>query len=382
MGVSPQLQAAQARLHALRSQFKTVEDGEIRPKTPLPSLPQHLGWHTDSIANLLRSHRTEMSYTTLRHKSPCHIQSPHEWGLHAPQNPIHGVIECSPLISSTGGSLIRIQPDLAIAVLQAEQSAVARVWWLLRALDVEGRGTLSLVQIKAWLSEKDSPWRIFGWRQCRNLLQQGKGIFWERDKTHVWLRSTAKVAVALGIERFKLAPVEIPIKQLQGKMGAVRANLYALLHAGRPDRPIARDTISAITGISPTSQRRYEKMGQVRPKFQYALQAPSAPQEAHWEFGNRTFILEDRRGRFGNVGQQWRAIQLPNCYTTTHKPLKPSRNRALNRRLADLLQYGTTGNDQAQERLYCDDAKMALKCGSLRYFPSVQDGYWHCLHTK
>ena len=83
------------------------------------------------------------------------------------------------------------------------------------------------------LTTPNNKHRLCGWRQLRNLLKQGEGIYWQRDKHHVWLRAAGKVAAKLQVTQLNGRPVAIPVKHLLGSIGEARAYLYASFHAGR-----------------------------------------------------------------------------------------------------------------------------------------------------
>ncbi|MCB0015299.1 MAG: hypothetical protein KDE34_25455, partial [Anaerolineales bacterium] len=73
-------------------------------------------------------------------------------------------------------------------MLRETKTAPGRLWLMLRFLDQAGRGAFCLNDITRTLTDKTSPYRLCGKRQLRNLIQDGNGLFWARDKTHLWLR--------------------------------------------------------------------------------------------------------------------------------------------------------------------------------------------------
>jgi hypothetical protein len=68
--------------------------------------------------------------------------------------------------------------------------------------------------VRARLTKGDSPTRLCDQRQLRALLQQGNGLFRQRDKTHVWLKSTVNVAAQLGVVRLTGRPIALPLAVL------------------------------------------------------------------------------------------------------------------------------------------------------------------------
>ena len=112
-------------------------------------------------------------------------------------------------LSKPTPSNIKLHPELAAAFLKHEVAAAARIWLLLRESDADGRGWIAVVDARQQLTDKASHLRICGWRQLRNLLHTGSGVFWERDKEQIWLRSVAKVAHQLEVDRLS-RPIAIP----------------------------------------------------------------------------------------------------------------------------------------------------------------------------
>ncbi|MCZ7668743.1 MAG: hypothetical protein M5U34_16865 [Chloroflexi bacterium] len=68
-------------------------------------------------------------------------------------------------------------------------------------------------------------------------MHQGEGLFWQRDKERIWLRSAGKVAANLDVRQLNGRPVAVPVKHLLGSIGEARAYLYATFHAGRQAVP-------------------------------------------------------------------------------------------------------------------------------------------------
>ncbi len=70
-------------------------------------------------------------------------------------------------------------------MLRQEQTAAGRLWLLLRHMDVDGRGVLRVVNLRETLTTPKTRHRLCGWRQLRNLLRQGEGLYWQRDASVV-----------------------------------------------------------------------------------------------------------------------------------------------------------------------------------------------------
>jgi hypothetical protein len=243
--------------------------------------------------------------------------------------------------------------------------AESRIWFLLRHLDEKGRGWVTLADVRPQLSEKTSRWWVCGWRQLRILLAQGEGVFWRRDGERLWLCSMVKVAAALGLTRLSGHPVTLPLAILTRPIGEVKAHFYASFHSGRnaDHQPIARATLSQLSGLSPQTQRSYEKRAGVRPQANFALgelATPENQEEAAWQQGHAFFPFNDKDGQHGRANSTYLAWQLPNDYTGPHQRQSKRHHKRLNRKLADLRQQGTAGNGLFRKQYFgngCDAIK-------------------------
>ncbi|MCA9970478.1 MAG: hypothetical protein KC425_09700, partial [Anaerolineales bacterium] len=252
---------------------------------------------------------------------------------------------------------------------------------------------LSLGEARKRLTGRQSDLRVCGWRQLRNLLHDGEGVFWHRHNGRLWLRSVVKVAAALHVWRLNSRPVALPVSVLTQRIGQVRAHLYASFHSGRtqaPTRPIARATLHDLTAVLPRTQRRYEKQARVHAQANYALgprlDTPAA-ETAAWRQGSAAFALTDGTGRQGPARTTYLAWQLPNAYEGPHAPLSRSRQKWLNRALTDLLMQGTTGNGERAvaarpARRFFGSGKTAVQAsphaaGQPVYWPAPPQGAAH-----
>ncbi len=219
-------------------------------------------------------------------------------------------------LAQLGRRALRLYPDLGLAILRQKQSAAGRVWLLLRFLDQErhqGRGWLALAEVRRFLTASDSPWRLFTPRRLRQLLRQGAGCFWRRDPTRVWLRSATQVAACLGVKKLTVRAVAVPVAALLGSMQSARAELYAAFHSGRVKvrdgrvhaAPIARQTLTALSGLSARTQAAYERRARIKTRANLALgerYSRERLEERAWQKGRALFLLTDHRGRQGEAG--------------------------------------------------------------------------------
>ncbi|MCB8923621.1 MAG: hypothetical protein H6662_18700 [Ardenticatenaceae bacterium] len=376
--LSDALRAAQVQLMALRQERqnsalpqRAKSDGRplpppsaYSPKTS--TLPAHLGWDSPAITAVLQ--KTAPLSTPSRSRTPLPQSKP---------------ITQPPAPSPTTNTL-KIYPDVALGMLQAEKAATGRIWLLLRHLDSQGRGWINIEVARKRLAERPSPLRVCGNRQLRNLLAQGEGVFWQMGNGRIWLRSVAKVAAALGVWRLTGRPVALPIAVLTQGMGKVRAHLYASFHSGRQKStpaPIARATLQQLTCVHPRTQRRYERQARVRKQANYAIgqQAnTSGAEHAAWQHGRAAFHLKDVKGLQGQRGATYLAWQLPNQYTGPHQPQPKGRQKRINRELADLFRKGMTGNSVQtvapfQAKRFFGNGKQAAQAYSRN---AQRDVYW------
>ena len=245
-------------------------------------------------------------------------------------------------------------------MLQEQEVAPGRIWLLLRHLDRDGRGWVAVADARAHLTGKRSALRVCGWRQLRNLLAQGEGLFWTRnqnqvDEARIWLRSLPRVAAAFGLQRLSLRPVSLPVTVLTETIGSVRAHFYASFHSGRPhQRPIARETLAEISNVSRRTQHAYEKKAGIKRQRNWVIgphHSAQMAQEEAWKRGQALFTFVDDAGAYGRPGQAYLAWQLPNSYAGPHQPQSRGQQKQINRKLADLFMKGITGNGKQAVKL-------------------------------
>ncbi|MCA9959599.1 MAG: hypothetical protein KC443_11225 [Anaerolineales bacterium] len=401
---SSALLAAQAQLEAMRRErremrvqqglpVRTDEHGRfLSPPTPLaaapPVLPSHLGWESDGLTAVLQRailQRAVVQQTVAPSPASCLTAAATATRQHPAPTP--------PAKASTLPTTVKLYPDVALGMLRTELAAPGRIWLLLRHLDTVGNGWIGVAQARKQLAQKQAPLRVCGWRQLRNLLEQGNGIFWQQGNGRIWLRSVVKVAAALGVWRLHSRPVALSVSVLTQGMGQVRAHFYASFHSGRnrdtDPSPIARATLQEITCVHPRTQRRYEAQARVQRQHNYALgqrvNAEADKQQA-WQHGHALFQFVDAAGYQGPAGATYYAWQLPNQYVGPHQPQPRSRQKRHNRELVDLLRQGTMGNSKEtstpfrQKRFYRQGsaaAKAANRGSQEIYWPGQQQHFWH-----
>jgi len=292
-------------------------------------------------------------------------------------------------------------------MLRQNQTAVGRIWLLLRQLDKPGVGWLDEQTAREALTEPQSPWRVCGWRQLRNLLNQGEGLFWQRQNGRIWLASTTKTAAALHVRKLTQRPVAVPTAVLTQKLSTVRAHFYASFHSSRQSgengrhKPIARATLADLSALTPKTQRAYERKVRIKTQQNFAVgpaHSPEEMQETGWRKGQAAFEFVDHNGRHGKPGAAYVAWQLPNSYRGPHAIMARGRQKRINRELTDLFMQGMTGNGQQRidqrdclARRYFGNGRLAAQVfnkathDSELYWCGPQPGaqrIWHVLGRK
>lgn len=376
--LSAELQAANERLLALRAQLQAerVVGGAGRPVVEVPvigsgpnvnrflppNLPAHLGWGSAPLAATIRASQQ--------------AQLPAD----EPEPQLAPIVDklAEPATPAKPMAQITLYPQVALAMLKGHQEAAGRVWFLLRYFDSCGRGWFTIDEVRHQLTNPDSPYHICTWRQLRNLLNGGKGLFWEVNEGRVWLHSFIRVAYDLEVDRLQHQAVSLPLTVLLGSIGDLRAHFYTSFHSGRdkdsvdetgqcePGRPIARATLQALSGVGRCSQRNYEKRVKVQVTKNYAIGEAATDlnrEQRATDKGGATFALKDVKGKQGPKNKRYMAWQLPNSYSGPHAQESHSRKqRRINRQLADLRMERTAGNGRPGNGVrYYGNGKLAVK---------------------
>lgn len=291
---------------------------------------------------------------------------------------------------------VRLSPTLAAYCLDkshrrqgAALDGPYRLYKILQTVDQNGRGWLANTWVESLLTQKESPFAIYGRRQLKIMLRRGEGLFWQRVKSKGELRirlvSRGKLMEALlPGSRLRGREVAMPLTYLlgrgRGRQAAVNAALYAAVHAGRlrPDqgprgdkkpRPISRAALQAVSGCSLYRQRSYEKRIKISVqrnvhilgehsdyKLERARQHFRLPAYKHTDFKGK--INRHRRGA------AYIAVRLPNSYQVPDNivAMQSQRQRTINRSLDGLCHMGSGGSGKEKSvRLYHRDAATAVR---------------------
>lgn len=378
------LEAANARLLALRAQRATTPRSEPTETVLPPAIPSHLGWGSQQFTRQIARTTAEAQPSEPQHTVSAFVTEPEP-----------AIVCDKPVVDLTyrpnSSQTISIYPSITTAILKSEQAAAGRIWLLCRHLDHDGQGWLTVQQLREQLTKPTLNLKVVGWRRLRQLLTAGEGVFWERrcsrsGEDRLWLFGIRRLCQALEIEHLSGERVELPLAALVGNIGKVRAALYATFHAGRVESPISRATLTEVTGVSERGQRTYDKQCQVTARPNYSLIAPySAETQRIQTYQTMTphFTFTDHRGRHGAVGKQYTARQLPNSYTTSWQRSPSSQKRKLNKRLKqDLVHNGTQGNSfNRYERVFVGKEQRAKKITGNQYIHD-QGRFWIYVDPK
>lgn len=337
----------------------------------IAALPDHLGWGSEVLTAVLRrrGHGADCLAVHLGFDSRETADA-----VKLPENTPQTLQEGQSRHSATW---VKLYPAIGLGMLRLELTAPGRLWLMLRFLDEAGQGNLRIDIVAQHLAQKYSPLYLCGKRQLRNLLQDGEGIYWTRDKERIWLYSAAKVAFALGVGQLTGRPVALPVSALLAGVGTFRANLYAAFHSGRTKdtpygeqaMPIARETMAELSGVGRSSQRAYEALVGIEVQANFAVGAVSTKESKEnlaWVRGQALFELKDYHGQQGKKGKVYLAWQLPNSYSGQHQHRPKGRQKRINRKLKDLVMKGMPGNVEGTsvtrpEKLYYPNGKLAAK---------------------
>lgn len=355
----------------------------------IANLPEHLGWGSVTLTRALRAAALYRQTT-----STAESEGGRRWHEGVRRQAAEKDREVGEAVADVTlrplPTSVTLPPSLGLAILRKRKAAVGRLWLLLRALDDQGRGMVTISEARKVFSASGSPHRFCGPRRLRGLLAQGEGLFWTADKERIWLRSGTRLAAALGLERFHGRDVAIPLTALSGGISQVRANLLAAFHSSRNARPVSRQTLARLSGVAPRTQRHYDQVSGVRAQRNIArgprLESEAVPDLA-WRHGSASFVWTERRREPHAARRRYLAWQIPNSYHGPHVPRGRGGRKRRNKALADLLNKGTAGNDQmlndACAKRYFAHARAAAaaanRTANTIYWPTARSGRWHAL---
>ena len=365
------LQANIARLQKGREPASQPTLAEMASQ--LNQLPAHLGWHNVALAKLIRQATNEATPI---------VEQP----LLFPE-----ILVAKPDEKQLATN-VKVYPSIALAILRQEHSAAARIYYLLRAIDVEGRGWLRIDKVRQQLTSLKSNLRIAkkktgensAWRNLRGLLHRGEGIFWTRDnQDRLWLHGAARIAATLECPQLYGEPVAIPLKAFVDGIQQVRSYLYASFHAGREkttsrgrgvERPISQRCLQEVSRLSARTQTRYNKTARLKVRKNYTLGGRSDNemlQERLYQNMGNAFTFKDVKGRHGRRGASYIASRLPNSYHTplVHEPR--GRHSKINDTLQEIDLVTNVGEEGAEMEISASSLLTQRGNGSEPDYPEL-----------
>jgi len=271
--------------------------------------------------------------------------------------------------------------DIALAAMRADQACHYQLWLCLRLLDALGGGRLALSDVKDHLTRKSSPAFMYRWPRLRQLLTEGNGRFWLYDRDHIWLRSTVRLAISLGVTRLNGRFMAIAKEDICGRTAVFRAHCYAAW-LSQHTNPFSQTTTERLTGISPRTQRRYCRLANITVQQNIAVGPPARSadsQDVAWQHGN-VFEFCDFQGQQGPPFRRYLAWHLPANYAVSAPQGSRRHQKQHNRQLAiDLAKTGRPGNGRPFDgtRLFYAHGKAAAKAANRRMSGGpATDIYW------
>jgi len=374
--LSPQVIEAQARLMQLRAKLGVTSRSQVDTPWDAEDATPAVNWSLSNAQAALQEKRLQDGIGSGYRR---------EAGLElAPREPWQEGSATTKTTTNQETKLVVVHPTLLLSILKENLEAPGRVWLLLRAIDTEGRGWLRIEDVRHQLTSKDSPWRICGWRRLRQLLHEGQDIFWKRDdQDRLWLKGAHRIAFALNSGRLQGFPVELPIRALLSGIQATRAAFYASFHAGRDQKPISRQTLSEVAGVAERTQRTYDRVARIERQHNIAIgerYTQEKAQEKTWIQGRGVFRFVDTRGLQGRENGEYIAWHLPNSYRANYQRRSRGSRKRLNRKLADLLKKGITGNSESTfKKVFFPTGALAARAYSR---DPNQDAYWQYNKTR
>lgn len=246
---------------------------------------------------------------------------------------------------------VKLYPELCFAALKAKLDKELCLWYELRALDPEGSNRIDLDGVFAALVPK-----VYSKATFYRTLARGHGRFWNiysaskpYNHSKVQIVGLCRVARLLGVD-YVSRPREVLISSLIGGK-ARRAQLYSSFH--KPDgfseaRPISRDSLKVVTGVSRRSQVRYDKIAGNRRFANFAVQ----------DNGKGGFVpmLESRPGK----SKEYLTIRrLGNIYHSTAMIAPRGMAKRVN---SQLRQHSLLEDEGLLPQRFFNSAKALLRC--------------------
>ena len=217
------------------------------------------------------------------------------------------------------GSFFYRSPAITAAVMKKKQPTAFRIW---EAVNVLGDGRRvrrdsleRFITQALGKSKKTRDRYIKAFEGSMFCAGEGKG--------YLYRRSDAKVAIALGLDDQTIQSagrVQVPEEHLKGTTKKYKSYLHATVETwlskplGKGHKPVSRATIERLSGVSKTSQRRYEKTVAIGTRSNVIKQRVT-PLDA-MKLQDQDIFFLPRRLKDGGLEIE---IPLPNSYSTGYQ---------------------------------------------------------------
>ncbi|MEK9770730.1 MAG: hypothetical protein VW683_17605 [Betaproteobacteria bacterium] len=162
---------------------------------------------------------------------------------------------------------IIVARKLAAAILKSDTVKEARLYFALRFSDPSGAGNALLDDVYRSLGDKSSDTYLLERRYLKQRVESGKGKYWFVRDGRIWLFSIEKILLNIGGDDFGKYASRLTQKDIFYSHKRFKRALYEIVHCVGNDHPIARDTLTEMTGLGRKAQRNQEGHMYVEPNF-------------------------------------------------------------------------------------------------------------------
>lgn len=241
---------------------------------------------------------------------------------------------------------LRTYPSVNAAFLR-QDSPVLRLWYLLRHVDTQGRGIVTKADARGAFCDRQSTLYCMTAARLRQVLQAGEDTCWNVQGDLIHMRSVARVAEAVGVDKLRGSNVAVPVADMLGGMRQVRAALWATIHAARRPSPIARETLADVFGLPSSTQRAYDaEAGTVREQNIAVIPDSAA---ADHKYTRRRIV----------GGEDVLTAHMPSTYKAALKQDKPGRKSKVNDKLNALVSVSPQKRGSGARRYFANEAAAA-----------------------
>jgi hypothetical protein len=199
---------------------------------------------------------------------------------------------------------VKVYAGLAAAALRGGHHMAYGLWSLARSLDLAGSGKIGDADLRE--AAAGVGWSDYKYRRARHEAMH-LGMMQLSDDV-LYLRSLEKTALALKADRIGVIPIGVSVEALATTKGLRAALRDVYLAQTNSPRPISRAAIQAVTGLSPSTQSRMNKLNRER----VAVVHNFARLQKHFDPAHLAGAKEIEPAAYAKAGALWRT--LPNTY--------------------------------------------------------------------